>query len=144
MPKDLGLFYVSLPTVTLYIQWEQFIIFQFTLPTPSHQVPSNFMLDFKTLGLNLLNILTLSTLKFVLGDHPTRLKKILTISKQKFFRVNSHRDRNIVVTNFFTLSKQNTSKLIHQNFVHVYITRLKKMSRKGVMEGLPENLSDLE
>ena len=57
------------------IQWDQFIIVHVTLPTPSHQVPSNFMLAFKILHLNLLNIVTLLTLKVVLGDQPTRLKK---------------------------------------------------------------------
>ena len=35
---------------------------QVTLPTPSHQVPLNFMLDFKILCLNLINIVTLLTL----------------------------------------------------------------------------------
>ena len=34
-----------------------------------------FMLDFKRLRLNILNIVTLLTLNLVLGDHPTRLKK---------------------------------------------------------------------
>ena len=33
-----------------------FFIFQVTLPTASHQVSSNFMLGFKRLHLNLLNI----------------------------------------------------------------------------------------
>ena len=75
MPKELGLFYAVSLTVQLYIQWEQFIILQVTLPTPCHQVPSNFMLAFKRLHLNLLNIVTLLTLKVVLGDHHTNLKK---------------------------------------------------------------------
>ena len=44
MSKELGLFYVIFLTVTLYIKWDQFIIVQVTLPTSSHQVPSNFML----------------------------------------------------------------------------------------------------
>ena len=39
MPKKLGLFYVDLLSVTLYIQWEQFIIVQVTIPTPYNQVP---------------------------------------------------------------------------------------------------------
>ena len=37
MPKGLGLFYVALLTVPLYIKWDQFIIAQFILPTPYHQ-----------------------------------------------------------------------------------------------------------
>ena len=76
MPKELGLFYVFFLTVPLYIQWYQFIIFHITLPIPSHRVPSNFMLVFKILHLNLLNIVTFLTLKVVLGYHPTRLATI--------------------------------------------------------------------
>ena len=75
MPKELGLFYVF-PSLSHYIQWDQFIIVQVTLPIPSHQAPSNYVLVFKKLHLNLLNIVTLLTLKVVLGDHPTRLKTI--------------------------------------------------------------------
>ena len=47
MPKELVIFFVAFLTVPLYIQWNHFIIFHVNLPTPSHQVPSNFMLDFK-------------------------------------------------------------------------------------------------
>ena len=36
MPNELVFFYVVLLTVTLYIQWDQFIIFLVTLPKPSH------------------------------------------------------------------------------------------------------------
>ena len=84
MPKELGLFCFAFLTVPLYIQWEQFIIFQFTLPTPSNQVPSNFMFAFKRLRLNLLNIVTLLTLKVVIGDHPTRPKNINYIQIEIF------------------------------------------------------------
>ena len=38
MPKELGIFYVSFQTVPLCIQWDQFIIFQVTLPKSSHKV----------------------------------------------------------------------------------------------------------
>ena len=76
MSKELGLFYVIFLTVTLYIKWDQFIIVQVTLPTSSHQVPSNFMLVKKRLHLKPLSIVTLLTLKVVLGDHPNRLKQI--------------------------------------------------------------------
>ena len=75
MPNKLGPIYVAFLTVPLYIQWDQFIIVQLTLPTPSHQVPSNFMLDFKRLRRNLLNIVTLLIPKVVIGDHLTQLKK---------------------------------------------------------------------
>ena len=81
--QKLGLFYVVSLTVPLYIQWDQFIIVQVILPTSSNQVPSNFMLGFKRLRLNLLKFLTLLTLKVVLGDHPTILKMISTTFKEK-------------------------------------------------------------
>ena len=68
-------------TLPLYIQWDQFIIFEVTLPKPTHQVPSNFMLILKRLHMNLLDIVTLSTLKVVLLNHLNRLKTISTIFK---------------------------------------------------------------
>ena len=77
----IGIIYVPFLTVLLYNQWEQFMIVQVTLPTPSHQAPSNFKLAFKRLYLNFLNIVALLTLKVVLGDYPTRLETILTIFK---------------------------------------------------------------
>ena len=86
MPKELGLFYVTFLTVQLYIQLYQFTIVQFNLPTLSNQVPSHFMLVLKRLNLNLLNIVTLLTLNFVLGDQHTRLTTILTIFNSKFSR----------------------------------------------------------
>ena len=79
-PKELGLFYVIFQTVTLYILWDQFINVQVTLTTPSHQVPLHFMVVLKRLHLNLLKIVTLLTLKVVLGDHPTRLKQYILSS----------------------------------------------------------------
>ena len=106
MPKELLLFYVSLLTVTLYIQWYQFIIVQVTLTTPSHQDLSNFMLSFKRLRLNLLNIVTLLTVRVVFGDHPTRIKTISTIFKSKFVKVKPQIDRNIVVPTVCLLSKK--------------------------------------
>ena len=82
MPKELGLFDVTFLTVSLYIQWDQFIIVQVALPTPSNKVPSNVILDFKRLRMNLLNIVTLLKLKSVLGDHPTSLKKYWLFSNR--------------------------------------------------------------
>ena len=82
MPNELGLFYVAFLTVRLYIQLDQFIIVQVTLPTLYHQVPSSFILVLKRLHLNLLNIATLLTLKVVLGDHSTRLKKVVLSSNK--------------------------------------------------------------
>ena len=75
MPKEVGLFYVILLTELLYIRWNQFIIFQVTLPTPSHRVFPNFMLVFRMLHLNLLKIVILFTLRVILGYHPTRPRK---------------------------------------------------------------------
>ena len=83
MPKELGLLYVDFLTVRLYIQLDQFIIVQVTIPTIYYQVPSSFILVFKSLHLNLFNIVTLLTLKVVLGDHPNRLATILTIFNLK-------------------------------------------------------------
>ena len=54
------------------------------------------------------------------------------------------RNRNILFLTFWYLSKQNLSQLIHQNFGHVYIDRLKLISRKLLLEGLPTNIPDLE
>ena len=86
MPKELVLFYVAFLNVRLFIQLDPFIIVQVTLPTLYHQVPSSLILVFKGLHLNLLNIVNLFTLKVVLGDHPTRLAKILTIFNSKLSR----------------------------------------------------------
>ena len=80
MPKELGLFYAAFLTVLIYTQLDQFISVQVTLLTIYHQMPSSFILVFKRLHLNLLNIVTLLTLKVFLGDHPNRLAIILTIS----------------------------------------------------------------
>ena len=86
MLKELGLFYVALLTVQLYTQLDQFIIVQVTLSILYHQVPSSFILVLRKLHLNLLNIVTLLTLKVVLGDHPTILVTILTIFNPKLSR----------------------------------------------------------
>ena len=86
MPKELGLFYVAFLTVWLYIQLDQFIIVQVTLPTIYNQVPSSFILVLRKLHLNLLNIVILLTLKVVLGYYPTRLATILNIFSLKLSR----------------------------------------------------------
>ena len=85
IPKELGLFYVVLLTVPLYIQWYQFIIVHLTLPTISYWVLSNFMMVLNFLHLNLLKIVILLTLRVILGDHPTRLGKI-RLSSNKIFQ----------------------------------------------------------
>ena len=65
-----------------------------------------FYVGFKKLHMNLLNIVTMLTLKVVLGDHLTRLKTILTILKYKFVKANPHRDKNTVVPTVCALSKK--------------------------------------
>ena len=62
----------------------------------------------------------------------------------EIFNINTHRDNNLVIPTVCVLSKQNLSQNFHQSFGHVSIPRLKRMSIKGLMEGLPENLSELE
>ena len=59
-------------------------------------------------------------------------------------KINTHRDKNIVVPTVFGFSKQTLSQLINQCFGHVSITRIKELARKVLMEGLPQNLSGLE
>ena len=56
--------------------------------TLSHHAPSNFMLVFKRLHMNLLIIVTLLTLKVILGYHCTRLKTRLNIIKYKLSKSN--------------------------------------------------------
>ena len=132
------LFYVVFLTASLYIQWDQFIIVYVTLPAPCNYMPSSFILDFKRLHLNLLHIVTLLTLKVVLGDHPTRLATILTIFKYIFVKVNPNRDMHIFVPTICQLSKQNIYHIINQSFGRVYINRLKRMARNGCMGNLPK------
>ena len=79
MPKGLGLFYVIFLTDPLYVQWGNFITVQVTLKIPSHLVPLNFLLGFKILRLNLLNIVIFLTLWAVLGGQPPRIRTIWTI-----------------------------------------------------------------
>ena len=62
----------------------------------------------------------------------------------RIVKINPQRDRNIFVPTVCALPKQNLSQIIHQSFGHVSITRLKPTERKGLMEGLPENIPDLE
>ena len=68
IPKQLELFYVIFLSVPLYIHWEQFIIVQVTLPTPSHQVPSIVVLVLKILHLKQFKTVISLTLRVVLRD----------------------------------------------------------------------------
>ena len=62
----------------------------------------------------------------------------------EIFKVNPQRNSNDVVPTFSSLSKQKIYHLIRKFSVHVSIARLKQMSRKGLMEGLPTHLPGLE
>ena len=62
----------------------------------------------------------------------------------KNFKVNPHIYRNIVVPNVCAILKQNISQIIHKRFGNLYITRLKQIARKGLMEGLLEKFPELE
>ena len=136
----MGLFYVAFLTVPVYIQWDKFIIVQVNLSTPYHHVTSNCMFGFKSLHMNPLNIVILLALKVVLVYHSTTLKTISTILKSKYIKVNTQRKINIFVATVCSLSKQYISQIIHWCFGHVSITRVKRMARKGLMEGIPNNL----
>ena len=59
-------------------------------------------------------------------------------------KINPHRYKNLVFPTVCGLSKQTISQLIHQRFVHVSTTQLKRTERKGLMEGLLENIPELE
>ena len=76
----IGVILCNLLNFQLYIRWYQFIIFQVTLTTLWHWVYSNFMLVFKMLHLNLLNIVIFSSGLF--------LQITLIYSKQ--FRLSSN------------------------------------------------------
>ena len=51
-------------------------------------------------------------------------------------KLKPQREKNIVVPTVCALPKQNLSERTHQNFGHIFITRLKQMARKGLTEGL--------
>ena len=94
--------------------------------------------------MNLLNIVTLLPLRVVIWISPYQNHNNIDYLQLENFRINPHRDKNLVVPTICRLSKQTLSQLIHQRFGHVSITQLKLMTRKGLMEGLPENLPELE
>ena len=75
---------------------------------------------------------------------PYQTRNNLDYLQLKIVKINPHIDKNLVVRTVCGLSKQTLSQLIHQRFFHVSITRLKRMARKVLMEGLTENLPELE
>ena len=101
------------------------------------------MLDLKSLGLNLLNIVTLLTLKFIIGDHPNRLKTISTIFKSKLSK-STLKETGIFLSQFSVHYQSKSISLFIGVFGHVSITILKIMAKKVLMESLSENIPDLE
>ena len=75
---------------------------------------------------------------------PYQTQKNLDCLQINIFKVNPHRDSNIFVPTFCALSKQNIYQIIHHRFGRVSITGLKQMARRGIMEGIPENIPYLE
>ena len=130
-------------TVLLYIWWNQFIIFQVTLPTPSHQVPSNFMLVLKRLHLNLLNIIILLTFKFVLGDHHTRLKNIKTIFKSNLSKLTPKETLFFLSQLSVTYQKQSLSDYSSVLWSYLYC-QAKINGKKKTYGGSPNPPPDLE
>ena len=93
--------------------------------------------------MNLLNIVTLLTLRVVLGDHPTRLTTILTILKYKF-SMSILTETGILLSQLYVKFQKTIPRIIHQHFGHVSIIILKQMAIKVLVEVLPENLPDLD
>ena len=75
---------------------------------------------------------------------PYQTQNIIYYLQIKIVKFNPHRNSSIFVPTFCALSKQNLSQLIHKCFSHVYIAKLKLMAIKGLMEGLLQNIPDLE
>ena len=74
---------------------------------------------------------------------PYQTRNNLDHLQLEIVKINPHRDKNIVVPTICGLSKQTLPQLIHQMFGHISITQIKRMARKGLMEGLPKNLPEL-
>ena len=56
---------------------------------------------------------------------PYKTRNNLDYLQLEIFKINPHRDKNLVVPTVCGLSKQTLSQLIHQRFGHVSVTRLK-------------------
>ena len=74
---------------------------------------------------------------------PYQTQNNLNYLQIQITNVNPHKDSNIIVPTVCTLPKQNISQIIHQRFGPVSITRLKRVARKGLIEGLPKNIPGL-
>ena len=98
----------------------------------------------KTNGQSHLNIVTLLTLKVVLGDHHTRLTKILTIFNSKLSGSILIETRIFLSQLFVDFKNKISLSTYSSAFGHVSITRLKLIKIKGLVEGLLDNLPELE
>ena len=111
---------------------------------PSNTILSGalkFFVGFQKFASETLEHSDLLNLKVVLRYHHTRLKNIFTVLKSKFSK--STLTETGILLSQLSVHFQNKSQLIHQRFVHVSINILKQISRKGLMEGLSENLLGL-
>ena len=144
MPKELGLFYVYFLTFRLYIQLYQFIIVQVTLPTLYQQVPSSFMLVFFKVTSEPLEHCDFVGPRFNSWISIYQTHNNIDYLQLEIVKINNHRDNNIFVPTVYGLKNKTLSQLIHHSFGHVSTTRLKLMSRKGLLEGLSENIHGLE
>ena len=142
MPKELGLFYFIFLTAPLYIQWDQFIIIQVTLPTTSNQVPSNIMFVLQNVSSEPIEHCDFVDPQGHFGRPPYQTRNNLDYLQIEMIKVNPQRNRNIVVPTLVVISKYNLSQIIHQSFVHVSINRLIRMTRKGLMKGFPKHIPD--
>ena len=84
--------------------WDHIITIHITLPIPSHRVPLNFMLVFKSLHLNLFRIAFFRTLRFIIGGHPTGPRTIWTISVLRLSK-STLTEKIILVPTFCSLLK---------------------------------------
>ena len=97
MSKELGSFYVAFITVQLYIQLEQFIILQVTLPTLYHQVTSKFMLVLKKVTSEPLENCKLVDPQGLSWISPYQTHNNIEYLQLEIVKINTHRDKNIVV-----------------------------------------------
>ena len=73
-------------------------------------------------------------------ESPYQTQNNLDYLKIEIVKVNTQRNRNIVVPTVCDLSKQNPAQLIHHHFGNISIGRLKQMTGTGLVEGLPTNI----
>ena len=75
---------------------------------------------------------------------PYRTQNNLHYIKIEVVKVNTKRNKYIVVSTVCGVYNHNISQIFHQWFVHVSIYRLIWMARKGITKGLPTNLPNLK